>query len=1219
MIKKKTGAILLLIIIMFTLTGCKSSDYQKAVTLFEEKKYEEAKSVFNSIPDYKDSASYLNEISYHEAVSLYEAKKYSEAKEKFTELGGLHDSQTMLKACDYGIANELYEAGEYKAAKEGFDALADYEDSKEKIKACDYKIADQLFENGDFDAAREAFTALSEYKDAPERVRACDYAVAEKLYESGQYDKAQTAFETLGEYEDSPERVKECIYSSGKKYLADNEFEKALSKFEQISGFKDSSALATACKHGITSNRYSEANALLQEEKYEQAASIFEELGSYEDSAKLNLYCKAHSLGNAGDFKEASSTFFLLGDFKDSNYQGLYYDACSDEADGKNDSWMYISAYEKFAGLKSFRDVSDHMQQCQEAIYNTAVQEKKDGNLEEAIEFFGVVIDYKDSASLLEDTKYELAVKCFEGVESDRDYDRAFQLFSELKDYNDHIPYYIGKSYNYGYGVEQDYIKAVEWYEKGAALGDAFCQNNLGCCYSAGTGVKQDYEKAKELFTKAAEQGVPNAQFNLAWIYCDLEQNYPEALIWAEKAAEQGLAQGQSLLAEIYADGLGTEKDYEKAVFWAEKAAEQGDDFAQNLLGDFCYNGQGTDQDYNQALKWYLLAAEQGNAEAQNSAANCYFSGEGTEQDYSKAFEWFSRSAEQGNADAQYMLARCYYDGYGVENEEDQAFKWFNKAAEQNNINSYFYVGECYYHGYGVPQDYNEAADWYLRAAEQGDPDAQFAIGYCYANGEGTELDYDKAGEWYEKAANQGIADAQNNLGVLYENGTSVQRDYEKAIYWYKKAAEQGNEIAEGNYERLTEILINESDPDRKETETDEAKSAFAGYEPGTYSAEAKGYGIVKVSITVDENSITEVVLDTSQEMPAIGGAATEELTSQIMAAQGPEIDGVSGASLTSNAVRAAVTEALEKAMASKLIPSGYKPGTYSAEAEGMGTVKVSITVDENSITKVVLDTSQETPEIGGAATEELASQIMAMQGSEIDGVTGASLTSNAVRVAVAEALEKAKTKETALTAVEGAEEKDEKSKSGGYMPGIYTAKAEGMGTVKVSITVDENSITKVVLDTSQETPAIGGAATEELTAQIMAAQGAEIDGVSGATITSGAVRAAVAEVLEKAKAKGAEQNGTITVYGESEGKCGPVKVKVVVDGKKIISIEIVAHDETPGIGTIAIESLPDIMVAKQTTEVDTVSGATLTSNAIKEAVLKALESGGIDASQFAA
>ena len=64
-----------------------------------------------------------------------------------------------------------------------------------------------------------------------------------------------------------------------------------------------------------------------------------------------------------------------------------------------------------------------------------------------------------------------------------------------------------------------------------------------------------------------------------------------------------------------------------------------------------------------------------------------------------------------------------------------------------------------------------------------------------------------------------------------------------------------------------------------------------------------------------------------------------------------------------------------------------YTPGTYSATADGMGTVTVTATFDENSITEILLDVSGETPSIGQAAKDELISQVMAAQSAEIDGV----------------------------------------------------------------------------------------------------------------------------------------------------------------------------------------------------------------------------------------
>ncbi len=89
---------------------------------------------------------------------------------------------------------------------------------------------------------------------------------------------------------------------------------------------------------------------------------------------------------------------------------------------------------------------------------------------------------------------------------------------------------------------------------------------------------------------------------------------------------------------------------------------------------------------------------------------------------------------------------------------------------------------------------------------------------------------------------------------------------------------------------------------------------------------------------------------------------------------------------------------------------------------------------------------------------------------------------------------------------------------AGIYKPGTYSAKASGIGEVTVTMTFDADRITDVVLDVSHETPGIGQAAADALKKNLMAAQAAEIDGVSGATITSKAVSKAAAKCIAQAK-----------------------------------------------------------------------------------------------------
>ena len=90
---------------------------------------------------------------------------------------------------------------------------------------------------------------------------------------------------------------------------------------------------------------------------------------------------------------------------------------------------------------------------------------------------------------------------------------------------------------------------------------------------------------------------------------------------------------------------------------------------------------------------------------------------------------------------------------------------------------------------------------------------------------------------------------------------------------------------------------------------------------------------------------------------------------------------------------------------------------------------------------------------------------------------------------------------------------------AGSYTPGTYTGTAEGISsTVKVTMTFSDSAVTDVVVDTSGETASYGAAAADELREQLLAAGSAEIDGVSGSTITSDAVKKAAKSCFAQAK-----------------------------------------------------------------------------------------------------
>ena len=90
---------------------------------------------------------------------------------------------------------------------------------------------------------------------------------------------------------------------------------------------------------------------------------------------------------------------------------------------------------------------------------------------------------------------------------------------------------------------------------------------------------------------------------------------------------------------------------------------------------------------------------------------------------------------------------------------------------------------------------------------------------------------------------------------------------------------------------------------------------------------------------------------------------------------------------------------------------------------------------------------------------------------------------------------------------------------TGTYIPGTYEGTAEGISsTVKVTMTFSDSAVTDVVVDTSGETASYGAAAADQLREQLMAAGSAEIDGVSGSTITSDAVMKAAKSCYAQAK-----------------------------------------------------------------------------------------------------
>ena len=120
---------------------------------------------------------------------------------------------------------------------------------------------------------------------------------------------------------------------------------------------------------------------------------------------------------------------------------------------------------------------------------------------------------------------------------------------------------------------------------------------------------------------------------------------------------------------------------------------------------------------------------------------------------------------------------------------------------------------------------------------------------------------------------------------------------------------------------------------------------------------------------------------------------------------------------------------------------------------------------------------------------------------------------------------------------------------------------------------------------------------------------------LSTALLLAGCGGSSSAAAESTATSTGSLPAGTYT--GSAPGRNGTVTVEVTLSDSAITDVTVTDSKETENIGTAAIEQLPAKIVEKQSYAVDGLSGATLSSNAVKNAVKAALESAGVDTEQF--
>ncbi len=292
---------------------------------------------------------------------------------------------------------------------------------------------------------------------------------------------------------------------------------------------------------------------------------------------------------------------------------------------------------------------------------------------------------------------------------------------------------FLGFCYELGYGVQQDYVKALACYENANQKGSIDSLYYLGEMYRLGRGTPVNYQKAAAYLTDTVkyDNSNPKALVSLALLYMEgngVEENQDKAL---ELMTEANILND---LSSYYYMGVLREKrgEYSEAVKYyrnAHKFSDVAEEHAMAAyrLGIIYEEGQGIIHDDSKSFVYYLEAAQKGIVDAQYKVATFFENGRGTDTDRRKARSWYIKAALGGNPKAQMYLGEMYEDGFLEENIKpsiDAAFSWYMRAAIAGDAEASEKAEYILSHGFNVHMEIGESLDWLRKAASKGNQGA---------------------------------------------------------------------------------------------------------------------------------------------------------------------------------------------------------------------------------------------------------------------------------------------------------------------------------------------------------------------------------------------------------------------------------------------------------------------------------------------------------------
>lgn len=327
-----------------------------------------------------------------------------------------------------------------------------------------------------------------------------------------------------------------------------------------------------------------------------------------------------------------------------------------------------------------------------------------------------------------------------------------------------YLNYRIGKMYEYGLGVTQDYNSAIEHYKLSE---NKYAYFALGNIYKYGSGVETDYAKAFDYYMRSlsSKGGMPFASYAVGQAY----------------ELGQGVEKDLSSAHNFYAEALkGLEKVFTK----------NHDDNISYKIGMMYLNGNGTDIDLECAEKYLLLSADSNNYKAQYMLGKLYQSD--SKKDLQKAEKILIKGAENAQDKTglcEYSLGKLYLS----QERYDKAASYLERSAAKDNYYAAYTLGKLYQEQFN---DNTQAEKYLIQAANHKDDTmgiAAYRLGKLYLS----ENNRRKALQYFTNAADKDsipgmyaagkiLLDSKKTTevskGIRYLS-SAADKDFEPAIY----------------------------------------------------------------------------------------------------------------------------------------------------------------------------------------------------------------------------------------------------------------------------------------------------------------------------------------------------------------------------------------------------------------------------------------------------